>query len=111
MLVVSVISTIFGVLTARRITQRLQRMTEAAHAWSVGDFQANVSDHSSDELGQLAQDLNRMALQVQNLLDARQQLASLEERQRVARDLQRFGETAGIRADPPHRCGPITPPR
>jgi signal transduction histidine kinase len=83
----SVLRTIFGVITARRITRRLQRMTEAAHAWSVGDFQAHVSDHSSDELGQLAQDLNRMALQVQNLLDARQQLASLEERQRVARDL------------------------
>ncbi len=87
LLLVSVIGTIFGMLTARRITRRLQRMTEAAHAWSIGDFQVHVSDHSSDELGQVAQDLNRMALQVQNLLDARQQLASLEERQRVARDL------------------------
>ena len=87
LLLVSVIGMIFGMITARRITRRLQHMTEAAHAWSVGDFQVHVSDHSSDELGQLAQDLNRMALQVQNLLDARQQLAQLQERQRVARDL------------------------
>lgn len=86
-LVVSVIGTIFGMFTARRITRRLQHITSAAHAWSVGDFQANVADHSPDELGRLAQDLNRMARQVQDLLNARQQLASLEERQRVARDL------------------------
>ncbi len=87
LLLVSVIGTIFGMITARRITRRLQRITSAAHAWSVGDFQAHVSDRSPDELGQLAQDLNRMALQVQNLLETRQQLASMEERQRVARDL------------------------
>lgn len=87
LLLVSVIGTIFGMITARRITRRLQRITSAAHAWSVGDFQVHVSDRSPDELGQLAQDLNRMALQVQNLLETRQQLASLEERQRVARDL------------------------
>ncbi len=87
LLLVSVIGTIFGMITARRITRRLQRITSVAHAWSVGDFQAHVSDRSPDELGQLAQDLNRMALQVQNLLETRQQLASLEERQRVARDL------------------------
>jgi two-component system, NarL family, sensor histidine kinase LiaS len=86
-LVVSVIGTLVGMLTARRITRRLQRITSAAHAWSRGDFQVHVSDRSPDELGQLAQDLNRMALQVQHLLKTRQQLASLEERQRVARDL------------------------
>ncbi len=86
-LVVSVIGTLVGMLTARRITRRLQRITSAAHAWSTGDFQIHVSDRSPDELGQLAQDLNRMALQVQHLLTTRQQLASLEERQRVARDL------------------------
>ncbi|BCL78567.1 sensor histidine kinase [Ktedonobacteria bacterium brp13] len=86
-LVVTVIGTIVGMLTARRITRRLQRITAAAHAWSIGDFQVHVSDRSPDELGQLAQDLNRMALQVQQLLNTRQQLASLEERQRVARDL------------------------
>lgn len=86
-LVVSVLGLFVGVFMARRITRRLQRITLAAHAWSGGDFQVNVSDRSPDELGQLAQDLNRMALQVQQLMKTRQQLASLEERQRVARDL------------------------
>jgi NarL family two-component system sensor histidine kinase LiaS len=38
-------------------------------------------------LGQLAQDLNQMARQVQTLLASQQRLTLLEERQRMARDL------------------------
>jgi signal transduction histidine kinase len=86
-LVTCVISTLFGVVTARRITQRLQRITTAVHGWSRGNFQVAVTDASSDELGQLVQDLNQMARQMQALLEERQQFALLEERQRVARDL------------------------
>src|SRR5262249_362636 len=44
-------------------------------------------DVSRDELGQLARDLNRMKEQLQNLLRDRQQLAVVEERNRLARDL------------------------
>lgn len=86
-LLITLISTLFGIVTARRITQRLQRITTAVHGWSRGDFQVAVSDASPDELGQLAQDLNSMAHQVQTLLEERQQFALLAERQRVARDL------------------------
>ncbi len=85
--IILAISTTFGILTARRITRRLRRVTSAAHAWSQGQFQVTIPDRSPDELGQLAQDLNQMALQVQTLLNTRQQLTLLEERQRVARDL------------------------
>lgn len=87
LLLILLISTLFGIVTARRITQRLQRITTAVHGWSRGNFQASVSDTSPDELGQLAQDLNSMAHQVQTLLAERQQFALLAERQRVARDL------------------------
>jgi signal transduction histidine kinase len=87
LLVFSIVGTLLGIRTARRITGRLQRITAAAHAWSEGDFQVYVSDPALDELGQLTQDLNRMAQQIENLLATRQQLAQLEERQRVARDL------------------------
>ena len=86
-LVISVISTLFGIVTAHRITRRLQRITAAVHGWSRGNFQVAVNDASPDELGQLVQDLNQMAQQVQTLLEERQQFALLEERQRVARDL------------------------
>src|SRR6266699_103828 len=86
-IITSAIGTTFGVVTARRITHRLQQITAAARSWSRGHFEVTVSDSSPDELGQLAQDLNRMAQQVQALLDTRQELTLMEERQRVARDL------------------------
>jgi NarL family two-component system sensor histidine kinase LiaS len=42
---------------------------------------------SADEIDQLGGQLNRMAGQLQNLLQAREELATLKERNRLARDL------------------------
>ena len=78
---------VFGSLTARGLTRRLKRLSAAADRWSHGDFSALAHDASEDELGQTARQLNRMAEQLQNLLQARQKLATLEERNRLARDL------------------------
>jgi NarL family two-component system sensor histidine kinase LiaS len=86
-IIATLVGTLFGILTARGLTRRLRRLTHAAEAWSQGDFAVAVRDRSSDELGQLARDLNRMAEQVQVLLQERQQLAAVEERNRLARDL------------------------
>lgn len=86
-IIASILGTLFGLLTARGLTRRLRRLTTAAEAWSRGDFAAEARDPSLDELGQLARDLNRMAEQLQTLLHSRQQLAVVEERQRLARDL------------------------
>jgi NarL family two-component system sensor histidine kinase LiaS len=69
------------------LSRRLRRLARAADAWSQGDFSAGVQDRSGDELGQLGRRLNRMAEQLQNLLQTRQELATLEERNRMARDL------------------------
>jgi signal transduction histidine kinase len=78
---------IFGYVAARGITRRLTRLSVAADRWGHGDFSALAQDNSEDELGQVARQLNRMAEQLQNLLEARQKLATLEERNRLARDL------------------------
>ena len=86
-LIASVLGALIGQVMARGLTRRLRRLTVAADAWSHGDFTASISDPSVDELGQLASDLNRMALQLQNLLRDEQQLAVMEERNRLARDL------------------------
>jgi NarL family two-component system sensor histidine kinase LiaS len=86
-IIASIFGAIFGLLTARGLTRRLRRLTTAADAWSQGDFTASARDPSADELGQLARDLNRMAEQLQTLLQDRQQLAVAEERNRLARDL------------------------
>jgi signal transduction histidine kinase len=78
---------IFGYVAARGITRRLTRLSVAADRWGHGDFSALAQDPSEDELGQVARQLNRMAEQLQNLLEARQKHATLEERNRLARDL------------------------
>lgn len=70
-----------------RVLGRVSRMAAAAGAWAQGDFSVALADRSGDELGRLAQALDRMALDVQALVDTQARLASLEERQRLARDL------------------------
>jgi len=84
----TLIGTVFGYLIARGLTRRLKKLSVAANRWSRVDFSALAVDRSQDELGQMARDLNHMAEQLHNLLETRQQLATLEERNRLARDLQ-----------------------
>ena len=86
-IIAAIAGSIFGYLTARGITRRLKRLTEVSERWSHGDFSAVTHDTSQDELGQMSRQLNEMAEQLQNLLQARQKLATLEERNRLARDL------------------------
>ncbi len=78
---------LFGYLIARGLTRRLRVLDQAADAWSRGNFDILALDYSGDELGQLARHFNTMALQLENLLHTQQELATLEERNRLARDL------------------------
>ncbi|MBV9256452.1 MAG: HAMP domain-containing protein [Ktedonobacteraceae bacterium] len=82
-----ILGIISGYLTARGLTRRLNELSVAADRWSHGDFSTTIHDSSEDELGQASRQLNHMAAQLQNLLQARQKLATLEERNRLARDL------------------------
>ena len=86
-IIAAIAGLVFGYLTARGLTRRLKRLATASDRWSRGDFSAIAVDTSEDELGQVARQLNRMAEQLRNLLQARQKLATLEERNRLARDL------------------------
>jgi NarL family two-component system sensor histidine kinase LiaS len=87
LLLAIVVGTLTGLVVTGSLTRRLRTITRAAEAWSLGDFQVTVHDATNDELGQLALDLNRMAEQVRTLLVTRQELAVVEERNRLARDL------------------------
>ena len=69
------------------VTRRLNNVAQAAEAWSQGDFSALIDDRSHDELGRLSAQLNHMAQDLKSLMRSRAQLATLEERQRLARDL------------------------
>jgi NarL family two-component system sensor histidine kinase LiaS len=83
----AILGMIFGFLTAWGMTRRLQRLALAAQAWSRGDFSVAVKDRSKDEIGQLSRELNQMAAQLENMIQTRQELATLEARNRFARDL------------------------
>ncbi len=78
---------IFGFFTAWGITRRIGRLASAARSWSRGDFSVTTKDRSKDELGQLSRELNQMAADLENLLQTRGELATLEARNRFARDL------------------------
>jgi signal transduction histidine kinase len=86
-LIASVIGTLTGLLFTHNVTRRLRRITQAAEAWSTGEFAVEVRDPTHDEIGQLGQDLNGMAEQLHTLLATREELAAAEERNRLARDL------------------------
>jgi len=86
-LVAGLTGTIFGYLAARSPVRRLNRLSEATQAWSQGDFTEFVDDAEGDELGQLAQRLNFMAQELEQLLETRRELAVVEERNRLAREL------------------------
>jgi signal transduction histidine kinase len=83
----AVLGTIIGSLSARGLVWRLKNFFASADAWGQGNFNVFVDDSSGDELGRLAQGLNHMAAQLENLLEERQQMSVMEERNRLARDL------------------------
>lgn len=87
LLISMVAAVIAGVVVTRRLTRRLHAMAETAMEWSAGKLHRRIYDDHPDVIGHLAQDLNGMAGQVQSLVVARQSLAVLEERQRLAREL------------------------
>ncbi|WP_263879006.1 histidine kinase [Paenibacillus sp. PSB04] len=83
----TIVGIAFGIVTSRSLVRRIQKFLTSANRWSEGDFSVFVQDHSGDELGQLGHRLNHMAGQLQQLLRTRQDLAAVEERNRLAREL------------------------
>ena len=82
-----IIGTAFGFLTARGMSCRLQRVTQVTDSWSQGRFDESLEDKGGDEISQLVVHLNNMAEQLQQFMDKRQEIAVMEERNRLARDL------------------------
>jgi signal transduction histidine kinase len=77
---------IAGAWVGRRVARRLSAIASAADAWAEGDFTLHAPE-SGDELGQLSRRLNRMARDLQDRMALQQDVATLEERHRLARDL------------------------
>ncbi len=81
------VGAVFGWMVSSGLSRRLVALSTAAQAWSQGDFNVHPSDKSGDEIGELTRALNRMAEQLQTHLHTRDELARVEERNRLARDL------------------------
>ncbi len=78
---------LFGFIMSRGLTGRLGALGAAADAWSEGDFSRYPQDRAQDEIGHLGRRLRHMAERLQSLLQTQQELAALQERNRLAREL------------------------
>ncbi len=85
--IVGIVGTLFGSLMARWLVRRFKKVTQATESWSRGDFSSMIVDRSDDELGVMTRRLNDMAGKLERHLHERQNIAVLEERNRMARDL------------------------
>jgi signal transduction histidine kinase len=81
------VGAVFGWLVTRGLRGRLITLSAASRAWSQGDFSVSPRDRSGDEIGELTRNLAGMAEQLQTLLHTNDELARMEERNRLARDL------------------------
>lgn len=77
----------FGLLAWRSVSARLSPISEAGRRWSRGELETRLVDNSPDELGQLARQLDAMAQRLAELLAEKHEVAVLEERERLSRDL------------------------
>lgn len=96
-----IIGLIYGWFVSRGFTRRLNQLNQASAAFATGHLTTRITDESNDEIGQLGRQFNSMAQQIEtNVRELRQlaernaalaeqtgQLAIIEERNRLARDL------------------------
>lgn len=101
LIISGLIGFVFGLFAGRDFSQRLKRLSAASAALAAGDLTQRIDDRSVDEIGQLARQFNAMSeeladnvralrlLAAQNaqLADQAGQLAVVEERNRLAREL------------------------
>lgn len=78
---------LFGYLSSRKLTQRLEGLDHLAHEFGQGNFAARPNDVVKDEIGRLGQQLAQLGERIQSLLQSQHELALLEERGRLAREL------------------------
>ncbi len=77
----------FGYFVSRNLVTRLRALDGAASAWATGDFSAQISDDSTDEIGKLGRKLNFMASGLDQAMREQIDLAAIEERTHLAREL------------------------
>jgi NarL family two-component system sensor histidine kinase LiaS len=91
LMVLTPISTLFGMLTMRGLVRRVRLLVNATARFADGNYAERVPAGRQDEIGQLERHFNRMALQLTESIRQQQiltaQNARLAERTRMSRDL------------------------
>jgi signal transduction histidine kinase len=82
-----IVGSLLGVLTARWVGRRLHGISTAADSWARGELSALSPEIPGDEFGELSSRLNRMAGELEQVIALRSEVAVLEERQAVLREL------------------------
>jgi two-component system, NarL family, sensor histidine kinase LiaS len=67
--------------------KRLRQLGEGTESWAKGNFRKQINDKAGDEITELASHLNRIAMQLESLVQTKEQLSALEERGHLAREL------------------------
>ncbi|MBM7845323.1 histidine kinase [Herpetosiphon giganteus] len=97
----AIIGMVYGWFVARNFVRRLVQLTKATDSLAAGNLSVRVNDTASDEIGQLARRFDSMAQELESnvkmlrqladrnaaLVEQAGQLAIVEERNRLARDL------------------------
>jgi serine phosphatase RsbU (regulator of sigma subunit) len=79
----------WGVYQARRILQPIQELRQGATTIGAGDLRSTIPIHAQDEIGELAQEFNRMAAHLQrSRAEIELQNERLREGLALARDIQ-----------------------
>ena len=86
-IIIAIVGSIFGYVSSKWLLRRFNKIQDGSKAWRQGDFDFRIDSSAKDELGKLSRNLNNMAEEIQDLMKNRQELATLEERQRLAREL------------------------
>jgi signal transduction histidine kinase len=76
-----------GMMISHWVGKRLSGISTAAEAWGRGDLTATAPETPCDEFGLLAGRLNTMARDLQQVIALRQEVAVLEERENMLREL------------------------
>lgn len=87
LVIITPFGTLFGFIMSSSLTRRIGALSKIVKVWGQDDFSQMPNDRSADEIGELARNLEKMAVDFQMLIQTQQELSILEERNRLAREL------------------------
>ena len=89
------VSTIFGVVLSRKISQPILLLKNAMHKVEQGNFSKNILNRSNDEIGDLTGSFQKMSTSLEKILELKTELARADERLKSER-FSAIGELSAL---------------